>query len=243
MSESKLQKLVIRCYKDGKYDKGDEIEDLRYTALLNPEKYSQTFKTEYVKEQSPGSSATDPKFTRSLPSDLDLELLFDRTGVIAHFGNDKQVKGDEKYYKDYDTGIIKDIEDFKKAVFDYNGDKHKPNYLTITWGSLLFKGILTDLTIEYKLFKPDGTPIRAIAKVKFISHIEAEKRAAKENNQSPDLTHYRTVKDGETLPLMTFRIYGDSKYYLEVAKVNNISNFRKLETGQKLFFPPLNKTS
>ncbi|WP_299551323.1 LysM peptidoglycan-binding domain-containing protein [Seonamhaeicola sp.] len=241
MSEGKLQKLVIRCFKDEKFK--EEITDLKYTALLNPEKYSQTFKTEYKKEQASGNSATDPKFTRSLPTDLDFEFLFDRTGVIVHYGDDPEASDDDIVYKDQGNGIIDDIENFKKAVFDYNGDKHKPNYLLVCWGNLAFKGILTELNIEYKLFKPDGTPIRAIAKVKFISHKEAERRAAEENNQSPDLTHYRKVKEGDTLALMTHRIYGDSKYYLEVARANNIINFRKLTPGQELIFPPLKKTS
>lgn len=241
MSEGKLQKLVIRCFEDEKYK--NERKDLKYTALLNPEKYSQSYKTEYKKEEGTGSSATAPKFTRSLPSDLDLEFLFDRTGVLIHYGDDPTASNDDTVYKDQGKGIMKDLEDFKKAVYDYNGNKHKPNYLIISWGALLFKGILTDLSIEYKLFKPDGTPLRAIAKVKFISHIEAEKRAAKENNKSPDLTHYRVVADGDTLPLMTHRIYGDSKYYLEVAKANSLMNFRSLQPGQKLFFPPIDKTS
>jgi len=239
MSEGKLQKLVIRCFSDEKYT--SEIEELKYTALLNPEKYSQSFKTEYKKEQASGNSATDPKFTRSLPSDLDLEFLFDRTGVIVHYGDDPDASSDDTVYKDHGKGIMEDIENFKKAVFDYNGDEHKPNYLIISWGALLFKGILTELSFDYKLFKPDGTPLRAVAKVKFISHIEAEKRAAGDNNKSPDLTHYRQVKDGETLPLLTFKIYGDSKYYLEVAKVNKLSQFRKLKPGLELFFPPLEK--
>lgn len=241
MSDGKLQKLVIRCFKDEKYE--IEITDLKYTALLNPEKYSQTYKTEYKKEQASGNSSTAPKFTRSLPADLDLEFLFDRTGVLIHYGDDDQADSQDKVYKDQGNGIIDDLANFKKAVFDYNGDQHKPNYLIISWGALLFKGILTDLSIEYKLFKSDGTPLRAVAKVKFISHIEAEKRAAAENNQSPDLTHVRMVKEGDTLPLMTHRIYGDPKYYLEVAKVNNLPNFRSLTPGTKLYFPPLAKTS
>ncbi|CAL2090268.1 LysM peptidoglycan-binding domain-containing protein [Tenacibaculum sp. 190524A02b] len=243
MSEGKLQKLVIRCYKEDTFEKKDEIEELRYTALLNPDKYAQTYKTEYKTEQGSGNSNSDPKFTRSVPSDLDLEFLFDRTGVIAHFGNDKEAKQDEKFYKDHGKGIIEDIEKFKKAVFDYNGDKHKPNYLKIIWGSLNFNCVLTNLSFEYKLFKADGTPLRAIAKAKFIAYIEPKKRVAKENNQSPDLTHYRIVKDGDTLPLMTYKIYGDPKYYLEIAKVNNLSNFRKLQPGQELFFPPIAKIS
>jgi len=129
------------------------------------------------------------------------------------------------------------------VILDYNGDEHKPNYLIISWGKLLFKGALTEMDIEFKLFKPDGTPIRAIAKAKFQGFVEDQLRAAKENNKSPDLTHYRSVKEGDTLPLMTFHIYGDSKYYLQVARVNNIINFRKLKTGQKIFFPPLQKQS
>lgn len=241
MNEAKLQKLVIRCFKDEKFK--DEITDLKYTALLNPEKYSQNYKTEYKKEQAVGNSANDPKFTRSLPSDLDFEFLFDRTGVIIHYGDDPESSKDDTVYKDQGKGIIEDIEKFKKTVFDYNGDEHKPNYLMICWGSLSFKGILTELDIEYKLFKPDGTPIRAIAKVKFISFTEAKKRAAQENNKSPDLTHYRVVKSGDTLALMTSRIYGDPKYYLEVAKVNKLVNFRKLNPGQELIFPPLEKVS
>jgi nucleoid-associated protein YgaU len=93
------------------------------------------------------------------------------------------------------------------------------------------------------LFKPDGTPLRATARAKFKGFVEDDLRVAKENNSSSDLTHIREVKEGDTLPLMTFRIYGDSKYYLEVAKVNRITNFRKLTVGQKIFFPPIEKVS
>ncbi|MFD0861705.1 LysM peptidoglycan-binding domain-containing protein [Sungkyunkwania multivorans] len=241
MSGGDLTKLIIKCYKDETFQ--DEIKELEYTALLNPDKYSQIFKTEYKKEQGSGSSNTAPKFTRSPPPDLDLELLFDRTGVIAHYGKDENGDASEYVYKDYGTGISKDIEDFKKTVYAYNGDSHKPNYLWILWGDLNFQGVLTEMSFEYKLFRSDGTPLRAIAKVKFISVIEDNKRAAAENNSSPDLTHYRTAKAGDTLPLMTYDIYGDSKYYLEVAKANNIINFRTLQAGQKVFFPPIKKTS
>jgi nucleoid-associated protein YgaU len=86
-------------------------------------------------------------------------------------------------------------------------------------------------------------PLRATARAKFKGFVEDNLRVAMENNSSPDLTHVREVKKGDTLPLMTFRIYGDSKYYLEVAKANNITNFRKLEVGQRIFFPPIEKSS
>ena len=42
MSEGKLQKLVIRCFKDERFQ--EELLDLKYTALLNPETYSFSLK-------------------------------------------------------------------------------------------------------------------------------------------------------------------------------------------------------
>jgi len=229
MDTGELKKLKVTGYKDDKFSQ--KVGDGEFSTLLNPEKYVFKYKVEYTEAQGQGTSATQPKFVRTPPEDLDLEFLFDRTGVI---------KGQDDFSGD---GIIEDIEKFKKIVFDYSGDEHKPNYVMIGWGTLLFKGTLSEMSIEFKLFGADGTPLRAVAKAKFKGSVEDDLRVAKENNNSPDLTHIRSVMDGDTLPLMTFKIYGDSKYYLEVAKANNIRNFRKLETGQKIMFPPIEKVS
>ena len=223
-----LEKLKIVAYSDAEFN--NKVADGKFSTLINPEKYTYHYKIETDDTQASGTSTISPKFNKKLPENLELDFVFDRSGVING-------------YTSSDDGIIDDIEKFKKVILDYNGDEHKPNYLIISWGTLLFKGALTEMDVEFKLFKPDGTPIRAVAKAKFQGFVEDNLRAAKENNKSPDLTHYRTVKEGDTLPLMAFNIYGDSKYYLEVARVNNIINFRKLKTGQKLFFPPLQKQS
>jgi nucleoid-associated protein YgaU len=108
---------------------------------------------------------------------------------------------------------------------------------------LLFKGRCTGLNIAYKLFNPDGAPIRAICKVTFKEFKEENLRVAEENNQSPDLTHYRVVKKGDTLPLLCFLIYGDSRHYLEVARANKLVNFRNLTVGEELSFPPFDKAA
>lgn len=223
-----LEKLKVVAYSDPEFN--NKISDGEFSTLMNPEKYTYNYKIETDETQASGTSTVSPKFNKKLPENLELDFVFDRSGVING-------------YESSDDGIINDIEKFKKVILDYNGDEHKPNYLIISWGTLLFKGALTEMNVEFKLFKPDGTPIRAIAKAKFQGFVEDNLRAARENNKSPDLTHYRTVKEGDTLPLMTFHIYGDSKYYLEVAKANNIMNFRKLKTGQRIFFPPLQKQS
>jgi hypothetical protein len=228
MSEGGLKKLQIIAYSDGAFKK--KIKGSEFETSINPEKYNLVFKPEYKGGQAPGTSDAQAKFNKIAPQELSIDVLFDSTGAIDGVSDLKK-------------GIVEKLKLFKRVVFDYHGTNHKPNYLMVKWGDLLFKGSLVDLSIEYKLFAPDGTPIRALAKLKLIGSIDDDLRIAKEKKQSPDLTHYRLVKDGETLPLMCDNIYGDSKYYLEVAKVNNLVNFRKLKAGQELFFPPLKKTS
>ena len=97
------------------------------------------------------------------------------------------------------------------------------------------------LNIAYKLFNADGTPIRAICKASFKGSIEEGLRIAKDNLKSPDLTHHRKLVKGDTLPLLCYKIYGDSKYYIQVAAVNKLSNFRNLKPGDEIFFPPVSK--
>lgn len=230
-----LIKLNIKAYSDPTFR--TEIANGEFRSLLNPEKYNLKYKVVQNQRQGSGTSSSAPRYDKTPPEDLQLEFIFDRSGVLINYGAPGD--SDDKLNVDEGVGIDDDLKLFKRVVFDYNGDEHRPNYLVISWGTLLFKGVLTELDITYKLFKADGTPLRASATAKFKGLIEDNLRVAQENNSSPDLTHVRIVSAGDTLPLMTHRIYGDSKYYLEVAKANNITNFRKLKTGQKIFFPPI----
>jgi len=234
-----LAKLYITAF--DKPDFKHKVDGGEFRTLLNPEKYTYKFKVEHDKKQASGTSAAAPKFSKILPENFELDFLFDRTGVITDYGLPSKDPDKPKVFRDEGTGVKKDIEAFKKVVLEYKGKLHRPYYLIISWGTLLFKGILEEMDITYKLFRPDGTPLRAVIHARFKGFIEDKLRNAKENKGSPDLTHVRFVKEGDTLPLMAYRIYGDPKYYLEVAKANNIVNFRKLKVGQKIFFPPIEK--
>jgi nucleoid-associated protein YgaU len=45
-----------------------------------------------------------------------------------------------------------------------------------------------------------------------------------------------TVEAGDTLPLLCYRVYGDSRYYLAVAAHNRLDDFRGLQPGTLLCF-------
>ncbi len=228
----KLEKMLILAFSDAKKAEngGKSDADASYTALINPESFSQDYKIQFAeKDQASGASGKQLKYESHDPEELAFEFLFDNTGIID--GKPKESVADE-------------VKNFKKLLMAYNGEAHEPRHLKLIWGdSLIFKGRATDLSITYKLFTPDGQPIRATAKVKFKGSIEDRKRNAQENKQSPDLTHFRRVKAGDTLHLMCQRIYGDARYYLQVAEVNGLGNFRRLTPGTELLFPPIDKTN
>jgi LysM repeat protein len=218
-------KMIIHAYSDPTFrDKVDE-----FAVLLNPENYSLNYEIQFQDNQAPGTSGSELTFEMIKPQQLEFEFLFDRTGAIVGSGD----VGDD--------GVHSDIDYFKNLTIGFDGSTHRTKYLILAWGKLLFKCCCTSLNVTYKLFRPDGVPLRAVAKAKFEEFRETGQRVREENKNSPDLTHVRMVKHGDTLPLMTHTIYGDSKYYLQVAKANQLTNFRKLKVGQKIVFPPLEK--
>jgi len=198
-----------------------------YKALINPESYSVEIKYEFENGQGQGTTGGHQQFKIKLPEEMSFEFLFDNTGIID--GRPK-------------TNIADDIEKFKKFLMDYDGNSHQPRFFKFVWGTDLFKGRCSALNINYKLFNPDGSPIRAVCKVSLKQATEEELRVIQQNDRSPDLTHYRIVQQGDLLPLMCYKIYGDPSYYLQVAQVNRLQNFRNLEVGSELFFPPIDKT-
>jgi hypothetical protein len=235
---SGLEKITITAYKSIKYGKENEISSGKFTVLVNPEGYTRSYKIKYKDQQASGTKARQMKFEMVEPEDIEFEFLFDKTGALP--GTFKATD-DAGIQSEGKQGVWPDIEQFKKVVYDYKGEIHQPPFLMIQWGELIFKCVLREMSINFKLFRADGTPIRATAKAKFSSTVENELRVRDQKDKSPDITHSRIVKAGDTLPMLCYQVYGEAGYYIQVAKANNLVNFRKLITGTQLFFPPIEK--
>jgi hypothetical protein len=223
--------MKIMAYTNPEMDDGHKAAAPydKFEVMINPENYALDYKVEFNEGQGQGTSGRQERFTAKPPEEISFEFLFDSSGII-----DGQ-KYDEK-------GVFEKVNQLKEMLTGVDSSSHEPRHFKLGWGTMLFKGRCNSLNVAYKLFNADGTPIRAICKATFKGSITEGLRIAKDNLQSPDLTHYRIVLKGDTLPLMCYRIYGDSKYYLQVAEANKISNFRNLKPGDEIFFPPISKT-
>ena len=219
MSTGKLEKLLIEAYTDPEYTNRDGMS---FTAMFNPEQFALKYEIESDESSGSGTSGSAPTFQRMKPQDLSLDFTIDGTGSTGEV-----------------VDVPEKIEEFLSVAYEYQGDQHRPRYLKIVWGTLIFKCVLKTANIQHSLFNHDGKTIRAKITASFTGFIEDNLRAAQEDSSSPDLTHIREVKDGDTLPLMTYKIYGDPKYYFHIAQVNKLKNIKKLETGQQIYFPPL----
>ncbi|AXT62060.1 hypothetical protein D1816_17415 [Aquimarina sp. AD10] len=213
-----LTKMKIVAYKNP--DFSSKVGE--YDVLVNPENYKKTKEQQYISTDTIGESAKTEKYKGSGPGTFKMVLFFDGTGIVSKKKVDDQIK------------LVRDL------VYKYNGDIHEPNYLRVYWGTQsLFQGRLKLWSVNYTMLDLDGTPLRAEVTATLTSSISAKNKALEEKKNSADLTHVRTVLDGDNLPLMCHRIYGDSSYYIKVAEHNGLTNFRNIKPGKLIAFPPV----
>lgn len=194
-----------------------------YIAMFNPEKYSITRQSLFNNDRRHGATGSEQRFNREQPRVFSFDFLVDGTGAS---GEKREVLADIILFR---------------TTCGFIGDTHRPTYLIIQWGTFLIRCVLTSLTIDYTLFRPDGTPLRATLKAGFAEYTTPVLEQLQNFLSSPDITHVRTISANDRLDLMSYNIYKDSKYYMELAKVNNLNQFRKLKVGEKIVFPPLEK--
>ncbi len=212
-------KLTITAEKD---------KSKKFEALVNPNSisYKSSIKYDELGGQTAGTFRPGFKFNSFGEETIDFSLLLDGTGMFE---------------------TKKDVADLifalKAVCYYYVGKNHEPNVVMLNWGKTL-KAIrcrLRNMDINYKLFKSDGLPLRAEVSLSFVKHDPKSTDVKDKTASSPDLSHLVTVKAGDNLPMLCEEIYNDSGMYLEIARINNLVNFRQLTPGMELLFPPIER--
>ena len=230
--DGKLLKMLILAYNT------DECGNMKgipipYPVMYNPENFSITSKTIYKKREAPGDSGTQLDFDRIESGEVSFEFLFDATGASINSINGEVAKAL--------GGVDIEIELFLALLQTREPDTHQTRTVTLIWGTFIMQAKLTSATVNYTLFSPLGRPLRAKVSATFKEQKPRLLQQAFSKLFSADLTHVRIVKTGETLPYIANDVYGDSKYYIELAKVNGLKNFRFIAPGTELVLPPLDK--
>ena len=232
-----MDKLRIYVFPNRNFQdsgEGKPAGELAFTMPINPESFTKNYAIALDKRTGHGNQGTDPRYKRTEPEELKLEFILDGTQTMEGYGGeDRDMKA---------MPVHEQIIKFLDSVYIMDEEIHRPKFLLLIWGSeIRFRCILSNLDINHTLFNESGKPLRAKLTATFLNYKEREAREAEQKKRSPDLTHYRKVKQGDRLDLMTFRIYNDSKYFLQVAKANALTHLRNIQPNLDLYFPPFEK--
>jgi hypothetical protein len=225
-----LAKLIIHSF-----DKNDfKVEDKSklFTTPVNPESFTKNYKVELDTQRSHGQPTTNPKYKSSAPQELKIDFILDGTNTIEGYT--------DEYKK---LNVHAQLEKLLACVYDNSQEIHRPRFLRVQWGTEIdFNCVLSSLDINHTLFNPDGSPLRVKVSASFIHYVSTEEQAKSKENKSADLTHYKKVNEGDRLDLMTYNVYNNPKYFLQIAKVNDLTSVRKLTPGLQIYLPPLDKS-
>lgn len=220
-------KMNIEAWKDEKFSQ--KASPSTFVLQINPESYTLTHKAVTGCGKRSASGREIKKASSPNRKSLSLNFPLDQSGVML------------LPIKNRKFTLTDTIKLFLDVCINVNGSVHTSNYLIIRWGSEKFKCRCESADIKYTLFNPLGKPVRAIIDAKFIEHIDPETQAKINNTNSPDMSHLVTIREGDSLPILCKQIYDDPTYYLQVAKVNKLADFRNLKAGSKILFPRLER--
>lgn len=212
-----LIKLKIQGYENQNYSESKKSGE--FATQVNPATLKLGKRLNYYQNGEVNGHPILKKFRSQALDSLSFEVIMDDTGVIPS-----------------KTGKIKDrINQLEKAVYRINSESHEPSYTKVVWGTFIFKGRVESINYDYNLFAPDGTPLRVKISFSFAGYFD--KDVSQMN--SPDLSRVITFRAGDTIARYCDEIYGDASFCHEIAAYNNLSEFRKIEPGTKIHFPPL----
>ena len=240
MAAGQLEKMRIQAFTADDFK--TEVVGEYYDVLVNPESYAISYEVKTNDINPPGGGPANQRFDQIKGQKMSFKFLFDGTGVIRSGSgpgglNITPAMPNTATKRD----VVVDIEKFKNVVYHYDGKIHQPRYVRLEWGVLHYNCRLQSMDITYKLFKPDGYPLRAEANCTFTSVLDQVTSEKIKKKESPDITKIHTVVAGDTLPLLCFREYGNSKYYYQVARYNKLTNLKRLNPGDQIIFPPIAK--
>jgi nucleoid-associated protein YgaU len=223
MSAAQLAQAVIKTL-DG--------EKVEVKCLFNPKEYTFAKTNSWPQEKKAAANTPVLNFGGGNPATLNMDLLFDTYQSAKNGGQSKDVR----------TAYINDL--WKMMFVDKGlGEKKKnkqgrPPKVQFTWGKAWsFEAVITSLSVTFTLFLPDGTPVRATAKVAFQQIQDTKELPQNPTSGGIGGERVRTVEEGDRLDLIAHEEYGDTAQWRLIAAANGISDPRNLSTGSTLVIP------
>ena len=188
---------------------------------FNPQSYTVSKSNVWNFKPTTGVDLPDGEFGGGMPQRTALSLLLD----VSLLGPDGSVKdAADQLFKMMEAG-------------GSGGGGSAPAKVVFRWGSVnLPKSVPVSLTVQYILFHPNGEPIRATVELELAQAEKADKGQNPTTRAIGGLRVHR-VTDGDSLPSIAYRAYGDPTRWRPIAEANDIDDPMRLPRGAELAIP------
>lgn len=170
MSDGELAKLTMTPTVNGKADKGKQ-----FVTPINPNEIKRKFNINFQEAETAESGKQMTQWKSTGGEELEFNFILDDTGVLQ--GVKKQVPVQDQ------VNLLKYLSQIVLQTIGSN-DAQKPTYIEVAWGSILFKGLISSLSVNYTMFSPQGEPVRASVDISFNEYVDPsskDKTKAKSN--------------------------------------------------------------
>jgi hypothetical protein len=195
--------------------------------LFNPREYTIAKTNNWTFKPVTGATMPPAQFGGGMPRTLNLNGLLLDASLAGPGGTIRP--------------LVEQLFELTKAGGSGGGANSVPPFVTFAWGAVTtFKAVVTQLSVAYKLFQPNGEPIRAEVTMA-LTEAEQSEVAPSQNPTTKALAGLgvHTVKDGDTLQSIAYRTYGDATRWRAIADANDIDNPLHLRRGRSLVLPRL----
>jgi hypothetical protein len=218
-----MEQLKLYAFTDEKFSQKNHAEPL--SLAVNPQSLRFGKSIVYNENRQLGTTGGTNTFDRYKPETLEFSFGIDCTGIVEGTAKD-------------DNARVK-IDELEKYLYLYNSEGHRPSYVMIAYGEVLFKGQLTSMHENYTTFTVHGIPLCAQVDLAFVGFRCNEEERKRYSKQSPDVSRVIMLKESDTLAALCEQIYGNSLLVTEVARFNNLNGFRDIPAGTEILFPPV----
>lgn len=189
---------------------------------FNPTEYAIDSGATYAVMPVPGLQTPIQQFIRGDADQLTLELFVDETS--------SRNAGKESVKARLET---------LRTFVRIDASLHAPPVCQFVWGDLSFVGTVVSLRERQTMFSTDGNPVRARVSLTLRAYKSAEVQMRELRLESPDRTHVRVLREGETLSTIANEAYGDPRAWRPIAEANDIDRPRFVPPGTALKIPAL----
>jgi nucleoid-associated protein YgaU len=199
------------------------------TVSFNPREYTIEQSNTFAEIGIPGLEAPILQFVRGNAEKLTFDLLIDVT---------------DRAPEDPDRNAAR-IANSILLLARVDSDRHAPPVCKFEWGGEVMNGVIESVRRQFLLFDPSGTPIRIQMALGVKRYRTLTEQIGTMNRRSPDRTRTVVVAEGDTLPGIAFRCYGDDALwrYIALHPENALDDAANLVPGMILEVPRIEDPS